>query len=101
MIIYSITSIIKEEIEEEWVSWMRDIHIPDILKTGYFKAHKIYKVQIPSTSIGEVTYIIQYELDSLELYREYSSKEAARLQSEVSAKFIGRAKVARTVMEEI
>ena len=101
MIIYSINSIIKEEVEDQWLVWMKDIHIPDIMKTGYFEDFTIYKVRIPSSISGEISYVIQYQCKTMEDYKKYSEKEAAKFQAEYSSKFIGRAKVARTVMETI
>lgn len=101
MIIYSITTIVKKEVEQEWFQWMKDKHIPDILHTGYFNNHRMFKVRIPTSLEGEVTYIIQYECLSLDDYITYAEKEAPRLQAEYTSKFVGKVTAARTVMEMV
>jgi len=101
MFVYSITSIVKKEAEDEWLSWMKDSHIPEILRTGYFNNHKFYKVRIPTNSSNEVTYFSHYECESIDQYISYAEKEAPRLQAEVHAKFLGKVTSARMVMESI
>ncbi len=101
MIIYSITTSVKNEHLDEWLEWMNGEHIPNIMKTGYFDRFKIYKVRVPTTNSEETTYIINYECESLDKYREYADTEAARLRANYAAKFSGIAKTARTVMELI
>ena len=99
MIIYSITTIVKKEVEQEWCQWMKDKHIPDILHTGFFNNHRMFKVRIPTSLEGESTYIVQYECESIENYISYAEKDAPRLQADSASKFIGKITTARTVME--
>ncbi len=101
MIIYSITTIVKKDVEEEWLRWMKEKHMQEIIQTGYFIDSKMFKVKVPSNTNGETTYIIQYYCSAMENYMTYAEKEAKRLQAEYAAKFAGRVTTARTVMEEI
>ena len=41
MILYNITVNIDHDIHQEWLVWMKDIHIPDVLSTGLFIENKI------------------------------------------------------------
>ncbi len=101
MIIYSITTIVKKEVENEWLQWMKDTHIRAILHTGYFNNYKMFKVRIPTNMEGETTYIMQYECESIDEYLTYAEKESPRLQAVYAAKFVGKVTTARTVMEAI
>ncbi len=101
MIIYSVTIIVKKEVEKEWLEWMKNTHIQNIIKTGYFASSKMFKILIPSGVPDEITYMVQYETDSFEKYKEYSEKEASRLQREHASKFLGKFTAARAIMEEI
>ncbi len=101
MYIYSVTVAIKKEIENEWVSWMKEIHLGDVMSTGYFASWKMMKMLIPASTTDEVTYIVQYSVSSMEKYEEYAKNEAARLQSEHAQKFPGKFKAARAVLEEL
>ncbi|MCU0331834.1 MAG: DUF4286 family protein [Ignavibacteriaceae bacterium] len=99
MIIYSVTVIIKKDVEDLWLKWMKEIHIPDVMKTGYFLDWKLRKLLSPEFSGEELTYVIEYTLRSLEKYNEYSEKAAAQLQKEHTKKFSGKFKATRAVYQ--
>ncbi|HSP87798.1 MAG TPA: DUF4286 family protein [Ignavibacteriaceae bacterium] len=101
MIIYSVTIYIKKDVEDEWLNWMKNIHIQDVIDTSHFNSYKIYKVIIPSHSPDETTYCINYDCKSIDDYTIYLEKHASRLQREHTVKFQNKVKVARAVMEEI
>lgn len=101
MVIYSVTITVKKEVEKVWFDWMQNTHVPNVIKTGYFSNSKMFKILIPSAVPDEITYVIQYETDSFEKYKEYSEKEASRLQREHASKFMGKFTAARAIMEVI
>jgi len=101
MFIYTVTVTIKKDIEEEWVSWMNDVHLDQVMAAGYFSYRKLYKILIPSQTGDEVSFVVHYFTESLELYEEYAKKEASRLQAEHTKKFPGKFKAARSVMMEV
>jgi hypothetical protein len=101
MIIYIITTTIKNELEQEWLQWAREKRIPEILNTGYFKGHQMYKVKLPTNLEGETTYVVQYECESMDKYSSYAEKDSKRLQAEYPSKFIGKVTTARTVLESL
>jgi hypothetical protein len=101
MIIYIITTTVKSELENEWLQWVREKRIPEILDTSYFKRYQMYKVKLPTNLEGEVTYVVQYECDSMMQYQAYAEKDSIRLQAEYPSKFIGKVTTARTVLESL
>lgn len=101
MIIYSITVVINKDVEDSWLKWMKDKHIEDVLKTGYFTDWDIQKQLIPETAADESTYVISYKTSSLDQYFEYLEKEAPRLQKEHTDKFYGKFKASRSVYKLI
>ena len=36
MYIYNVTMNIEESIQVQWLSWMKEVHIPEMLETGKF-----------------------------------------------------------------
>ena len=36
MYIYNVTVSIEKSLADEWLTWMKTIHIPEVLATGYF-----------------------------------------------------------------
>ena len=70
MIIYNVTINIDNSVQDEWLRWMKDKHIPDVLKTGLFTRNTILKVLGDEDSGGH-TYSIQYtcaSMDDLSLF---------------------------------
>tara|TARA_B100001741_G_C16280543_1_gene472025 strand:+ start:77 stop:376 length:300 start_codon:yes stop_codon:yes gene_type:complete len=82
MIIYSVTIIIEDSIVDEWELWMKKKHIPDIMNTQLFTNYSFLK-DLNSHN----KYIIQYELDSIQNYMQYTQLFALKLQNEHAEKF--------------
>ena len=100
MIIYNVTIKINPEILDEWLRWMKEEHIPDVLGTGMFYEHKMSRLLEQDESEG-ITFIIQYLCVSMESYKIYREKFAPKLQEEVRRKFGGKFVAFRTLMEEV
>ena len=100
MYIYSVAITIKKEVEKEWLEWMNETHLGDVMATGYFESWKMLKMLIPASTNDEVSYVVQYSFSSMDKYEEYAKKESAKLQSEHAQKFPGKFKAARAVLEE-
>ncbi len=99
MILYNVTINIENDVHDEWLKWMRESHIPDVLKTGYFLEHKICKVL--NVEDEGTTYSIQYTCNSMEDYEGYKTYEASRLQKEVMDKFNAKFVAFRSLLEVI
>ena len=100
MIIYNVTVSIEKEVSEEWVTWMREVHIPNVMATGYFLENRFAKVLLVGDDDG-VTYTTQYVCKSMADLQVYQGSHAQRLQAEVKEKFEGRYAAFRTVLETI
>ena len=87
MIIYNVTVKIDNDIKQQWLDWMRTVHIPDVMNTGYFLEYKICKVLVDEEQ--GTTYSIQYTSANMKDYEEYKTLHAPSLQKEE----IGRAHV--------
>jgi len=92
-----VTVLLKKDIESDWLRWMNEVHIPDVMNTGYFFDWQIHKQLLPENSIDEITYMINYFTRSLDLYQLYTEKEAPRLQNEHNQKFKDKYIASRTV----
>ncbi len=65
MYLYNITYNINDEIQQRWLQWMRNIHIPEVLKNSNFSAAKLIKV-LMDEELGGITYSVQYQADTKE-----------------------------------
>lgn len=101
MIFYNVSITLNKQIERDWLSWMKEAHMPDVMKTGFFNNCKIFKIVLPANAVKEVSFLIQYECESLEQYMAYSENHAPKLQQKHTEKFSGMFTASRMVLEEI
>ena len=86
MYIYNVTTNINEAIHLEWLKWMREKHIPNMLSTGKFNKAKMCQVLI-NEEMGGITYSVQYTTDSLETLQQYYKEDAPKLRAEALTMF--------------
>ena len=101
MIIYSVTVVIKKDVEDSWLKWMREEHIKEVMKTGYFTNWEMQKLLSQEIAVDESTYIINYKCPSLDEYNKYMQKDAPRLQKEHLEKFSGKFRASRAIYQLI
>ena len=99
MIIYNVTVVIDESVEAEWLEWMKSIHIPDVMTTGFFLDNKICKILADAE--GGVSYAIQYTCSSMDDLQDYQKLHAPRLQKEHTDRYNGKFAAFRTLLEVI
>ena len=75
MIIYNVTTKVVKSIAAEWLQWVQQEHIPDMLQTACFTNATILKLLEIDDSEGP-TYAIQYTAESKGLYNNYIEKFA-------------------------
>ena len=73
-------------IEEEWILWQKETHIPEILATGFFYDHRFFKLLEQDESEGK-TYVIQYFSLEKKHYEEYIHRHASLLREKAFLKW--------------
>lgn len=69
MLIYNISYHLNEAIEENFLIWIKEIHIPDVEKEGTLKNPRLCKI-LSHREAGEVSYTLQWEVeDAASLHR--------------------------------
>ncbi len=86
MLIYNVTIKITPHIHEAWVSWMQQIHIPDVMSKGCFTEYRFVRVLEIDDSEGP-TYATQYFADSKANYNRYIELYAPALRKEALDKW--------------
>ncbi|TVZ52498.1 DUF4286 family protein [Dokdonia sp. Hel_I_53] len=99
MIIYNVTINVEEEIEKEWLIWMQETHIPEVLQTKKFQSALMTKVRVEE-DMGGVTYSVQYSCPSQEMLEAYYNEDQERMQLSAN-KFAGKFVAFRTELELI
>jgi Domain of unknown function (DUF4286) len=100
MIIYNVTVNIDNDVREEWVEWMRKVHIPEVLQTGQFTGHRMVKV-LTDEDTGGTNYSIQYFCNSMADYEKYRNVFAPGLQKAALDRYKDKFVAFRTLLEVI
>jgi hypothetical protein len=97
MVLYNVTVSVDSDIHEEWLQWMKTVHIPEVLNTGMFTENRICKVD--GFEEGGVTYAVMYLAPDREHYNRYQSEFAPALQQSHTQRYGQRAVAFRTVLD--
>ncbi|KJD33866.1 hypothetical protein PK35_03725 [Tamlana nanhaiensis] len=100
MYIYNVTSNIDESIHDEWLTWMKQEHIPQVLATGKFTKATLTRVLVEE-DMGGVTYSVQYRANSKADLEAYYNTHAEALRNEGLKKFADKMLAFRTELEII
>ena len=100
MIIYNVTVNIDSSVHDEWLTWMMEVHVPDVMNTGMFTENKILRV-LGDEDSGGATYSIQYTCKSMNEFRQYEELFAPALRSEVNERYKDKFVAFRTLLEVV
>ncbi|WP_457616763.1 DUF4286 family protein [Lutibacter sp.] len=100
MYIYNVTVNVDESIHKEWLKWIKEKHIPEVLATGKFSKALMSEVLVKE-EMGGITYSIQYTTDSFDTLEEYYKENAPLLRKEGEQLFKGKFVAFRTELKVI
>jgi hypothetical protein len=98
MIIYNVTIKVANVIAVEWLQWLQDEHIPEVVNTGCFtKATVLHLFEMDDTE--SITYAVQYHAESRAGYHRYIEIFADTMRKKSFDKWGDRFIAFRTVMQ--
>lgn len=97
MFIYNVTVNIEPEIHDQWVKYMKETHMPDVMKSGCFVDSQLIKVLFVEDQ-GH-TYSAQYKFLNMSDIENYQKHFAQKLQAEHKEKFGEKYTAFRTLLE--
>lgn len=100
MYIYNVTTNIDESVHGEWLKWMKEVHIPNVLATGKFMSAKMSKVLVEE-EMGGVTYSVQFTTIDMETLQKYYAEDATKLRNDAIKLFPNKFISFRTELEII
>ena len=100
MILYNVTSNIDPSIHDQWLQWMQEKHIPEILATGKFSSAKLVRVLVEE-ELGGLTYAAQYTTKNKETLQKYYDNDAPKFREEGLRLFGDKMLAFRTELEVI
>lgn len=100
MIVYNVTIKITHAIHNDWLAWLKEEHIPDVINTGCFSHAVILRLIEVDDSEGP-TYAIQYHAASKGLYNNYIENHAAAMRQKGYEKWGDKFIAFRSVMQVV
>lgn len=98
MIIYNVTLNIDNSIHDQWLQWMKNKHINEVLATGQFISARLVKVLVEEEMNG-TTYSVQYVAPSRDHLESYYQNYALQLRKEGLKLFADKMLAFRTELE--
>tara|TARA_Y100000766_G_scaffold268322_1_gene264318 strand:+ start:159 stop:464 length:306 start_codon:yes stop_codon:yes gene_type:complete len=95
MIIYNVTVTVDESILSEWLIWMKEKHIPEVLNTGLFIKAQLKKI----ISDKNNTFAVAYSCANMQDLHQYQVNFASKIQQKHIKKFGDKAVAFRTILE--
>jgi Domain of unknown function (DUF4286) len=98
MIVYNVTTKVAKAIAREWLKWLKEEHIPDMIGTGCFNHAIIHRLLETEDTEGP-TFVVQYHAESKARYNLYLERYAGNMRQKAFEKW-GDAFIAfRTIMQ--
>jgi hypothetical protein len=101
MILYNVTVNIENDICEDWLQWMVNKHIPDVMNTGIFKSYKLLRLLNEEEGNTGTTFAVQYFCENIQAYNTYKNEFATKLQKEYNLRYQGKFVAFRTLLEVV
>ena len=98
--IYNVSIKIQFDIEEQWLAWMKNEHIPEVIATTLFDSYTFFELLEPIDEEGK-TFVVQYFTDSALRYEKYIAEYAALLRAKGFEKFSNKFIAFRSIMKEV
>ena len=98
-LIYNVTVSVEPKVLSDWITWMLDEHLRDMLGTGCFLGFTFSELHTDNQT--GPTYTVQYELTSKADFERYERQFAPKMRAEGQRKFGEKALAFRTTMSVI
>lgn len=99
MVLFNVTVIIDDSINDEWLAWMNDLFVPAAMATGYVVSERLLRV-LDSPNEG-ITYCLQFVIDDIGSYKTFQEGKFTQLMLDHGAKFQNKFVSFSTLMEFI
>jgi Domain of unknown function (DUF4286) len=100
MIINNITYSVDRNLEQDFLEWLKAVHIPEAMKTGKPKSNKIMRLLTEVENAG-ATYSVQYSFEKMEDFEDFENEFLDDLNYEVYKRYNGHYVFFPSLLEEI
>lgn len=100
MLVYNVTIKVAEQVAHDWLNWLQNEHIPEVMATGCFSKAGVFRLLEDAGEEG-VTYVVQYFAGSRELYDRYMENHAGILRKKSFEKWGDKFIAFRSLMQVV
>jgi hypothetical protein len=100
MLIYNITTLVEGSVRDAWLTWLTDVHIPEIMSSDCFLRYQVLRVLDADESQG-YTYALQFFAEDREACERFSSQFAPGLEKANNRLWGEKCVSFRTLMEVV
>jgi hypothetical protein len=100
MILYNITFNIEPEIQQDWITWMKEKYFPYVLTTKLFFDVRMFRLLNEIENQG-LTYTVQFFSDSLEKVNTYLEEFASDIVAHHNEAFRHKHVSFMTILENV
>ena len=100
MIVYNVTTKVDPSIQNDWLTWIKEEHIPGIINTRCFTNASTFQLLEVDDSEGP-TFTVQYFSESKSLYNLYIEKFAATMREKAFEKWGNKFIAFRSLMQVV
>lgn len=100
MIVYNVTIKITNAIHADWLKWLKEEHIPEVIQSGCFTHAVILRLMETDETEGP-TYAVQYFAESRGLYNNYIENHAGIMRQKSFNKWGDQFIAFRSVMQVV
>ena len=99
MITYNVTCSMDISISDEWLRWMEEVHVPDVMRCGIFISVNIHKVL--QEFDNQASYAIQYSCNDMKDLLRYEVSFAPSLRKRHFERYKDKVICFRTILERV
>lgn len=98
MFIYNVTVKVNWSIHDDWLQWVKDVHMPEVVGTGCFTGSRLVRILDTDEEEGP-TYAAQYYAKSMDDYNRYIDSYADGIRQKSKDLWGDQFIIFRTLME--
>lgn len=100
MFIYNVTIKVHSSIWEQWLQWLQEEHVPEVLATGCFSDARVLRMLETDDSEGP-TFTVQYSAESKAAYNKYIEQHAGLMRQQSFDKWGDKFIAFRSLMQVV
>lgn len=100
MLIFNTTLKVEHDIHDEWLEWMKQVHIPAFMKTGKFIDQRMCRLLGVDESDG-LTYSLQLSVPDMRSFHKFQEEDAYHLQKVRYERYASKILTFSTLMEKV